>query len=104
MKVFKIVKNICEFFFATSGNCSINKNWTGNLPLLSFWTVSAMQALLPVPARTIYKKDQESLSAARTYRFLPSMGLFLVRRQCADTGLLHPVPHLSPEWSKYKNL
>ena len=46
-----------------SCSCLPFPNKTRNISLLPLWTVSAQQALLPVPFRPIPKQEQESLSA-----------------------------------------
>ena len=59
----KLSKVTCLPCYSSSWFCSINLNKTRNLSLLSLWTVSAQQAPLLVPVRTILKQDQESLAA-----------------------------------------
>ena len=61
--VLQIVKGYFSSIYSTSQYWSNNLNRTVTLSLLSLWTVSAQQAQLPVPVRTIPEQDQEYLSA-----------------------------------------
>ena len=50
-------------FYSSSWYCLINTNMTKILSMFSLWTVSAQQAPLPFPVKTVSTQDQESLSA-----------------------------------------